>query len=71
MKPGCGKCFKVAEKNGNEYVCPSCGDVVAQIPTELSGTSPPSTVLTAGTGNVSDENYVRAKVMRPLLDIFS
>jgi hypothetical protein len=36
MKPGCGKCFKVAEKNGNEYICPSCGDVVAQIPTALS-----------------------------------
>jgi len=36
MKPGCGKCFKVAEKNGNEYICPSCGDVVAQIPAALS-----------------------------------
>lgn len=35
MKPGCGKCFKVAEKNGNKYICPSCGDVVAQIPDEL------------------------------------
>lgn len=37
MKPGCGKCFKVAEKNGNEYICPSCGDVVAQIPTMMNG----------------------------------
>jgi len=36
MKPGCGKCFKVAERNGNEYICPSCGDVVAQIPMTLS-----------------------------------
>jgi len=36
MKPGCAKCFKVAERNGNEYICPSCGDVVAQIPTALS-----------------------------------
>lgn len=36
MKPVCGKCFKVAERNGNEYICPSCGDVVAQIPTTLS-----------------------------------
>jgi len=36
MKPGCPKCFKVAEKNGNEYICPSCGDVVAQIPATLS-----------------------------------
>jgi len=36
VKPECGKCFKVAERNGNEYICPSCGDVVAQIPATLS-----------------------------------
>jgi len=29
MKPVCGKCFKVAEKKGSLYVCPTCNGTVA------------------------------------------
>lgn len=36
MNPRCPKCCKDAVKEGNEYICTSCGDVVAQIPTALS-----------------------------------